>query len=67
MEDMKKFNSIADIEPLIFDNISLLEVAKGYCEFNQEKSSSIVSIIAILDIILKNQKDIARKIDLITI
>ncbi len=67
MEDMKKLEFITDLEPLIFDNISLLEVAKGYCEFNQDKSNSIASVIAILDIILKNQKDIARMIDLIAI
>ena len=44
-------------------NVDILELAKDYCEFNYDKSSSLSRLLVLLDIILANQKIIAAKLD----
>ena len=63
---MEKFNYVENfnnIEKMIFSNINLLEVARGYCENNYDKAPEIISINTIIEIILEKQKTIASSID----
>ena len=55
-----------DFEALIADNIDLLEIAKGYCEYNHDKSIAMATMRTMLNVILKNQKNIAQKLDLLS-
>ena len=54
---------ISHIEKQIITNIDLLEIAKGYCEYNFDKSSEISALGAILSIILEEQKELAQCFD----
>ena len=56
---------ISHIEKQITTNIDLLEIAKGYCEYNFDKSSEISALGAILSIILEEQKELAQCFDCI--
>ena len=53
----------AYLEEQLNINVDLLEIAKDYCEFNYDKSSSLSRLLVLLDIILANQKIIAAKLD----
>ena len=55
-----------DFEALIADNIDLLEIAKDYCEYNHDKSIAMATMRTMLNVILKNQKNIAQKLDLLS-
>ena len=44
-------------------NTDLLEIARDYCEFNQDKDSSTNTLITLLDIILANHKRLILDID----
>ena len=57
---------IIDIEEQININTDLLKVAKDYCEFNIDKSSTIGFLIPLIEIILQNQKNILAHFDNIT-
>lgn len=63
MELVQGKNIINDLEEQTFLSINLLEVAKTYCDFNYDKSDEITALGSIINIVLKNQKDVARKID----
>ena len=54
---------LAYLEEQLNINVDLLEIAKDYCEFNYDKSSSLSRLLVLLDIILANQKIIAAKLD----
>jgi hypothetical protein len=56
---------IIEIERQLNVNIDLLEIAKAYCEFNNDKSDEISALIPILEIILDNQKNVRRSLDYI--
>jgi len=63
MERFINFENIIDIETKLAENINLLEVAKGFCEFNYDKSEEVVALSSLLEIVLKNQRYIAEKVD----
>lgn len=54
---------ICDLEHKININIDMLEVAKGYCDCNCEKSIELSAIRTALGVILNNQIDIANDLD----
>lgn len=56
---------IVELERQLNVNIDLLEIAKAYCEFNNDKSDEISALIPILEIILDNQKNVRRSLDYI--
>lgn len=63
MEKTNKIEQIIDLEKLLNSNTDLLEIAKVYCESNCNKSPEVSSLISILEIVLKNQKNVIRKLD----
>ena len=56
---------IVELERQLNVNTDLLEIAKAYCEFNNDKSDEISTLIPILEIILDNQKNLRRSLDYI--
>ena len=67
---MKRFDmqeNVVDIEEKVISNLNLLELAKAYCELNYDKSDELLVISTVIDIVLKNQKELIKKIDLISI
>ena len=56
---------VVELERQLNVNIDLLEIAKAYCEFNNDKSDEISTLIPILEIILDNQKNLRRSLDYI--
>ena len=56
---------IVEIERQLDVNTDLLEIAKAYCEFNNDKSDEVSALISILDIILDNQKKVKSSLDYI--
>ena len=56
-------NKFSKIEEKITLSMDLLEVAKGYCEYNFDKGQVVVALNSILEIILKNQKELADQLD----
>lgn len=63
MQNLEVQEKIREIETKIFDNISLLELAQGYCIANFEKSVEISTLQTVLDILLKQQKELAKDVD----
>lgn len=57
---MEKF---MDIEERVSLNVDLLQIAKDYCEFNIDKSIAIGTLMPLIEITLKNQKDIITNLD----
>ena len=43
--------------------IDLLEIAKAYCDFNFDKSSEILTVRSLLNVILETEKEIAKEYD----
>lgn len=56
-------DKIIELEQRLNVNVDLLEVAKSYCDLNSDKSTEMSSLSSVLDIVLKNQKDIAKNLD----
>lgn len=56
-------NKFSKIEEKITLSMDLLEVAKGYCEYNFDKGQEVVALNSILEIILKNQKELSDQLD----
>ena len=55
--------SISYLEEKINSNIDLLEIAKKYCEFSYDSVDATVPLISLVEVLLKNQHDIAEKFD----
>ncbi len=43
--------------------LDLLEIAKGYCQYNFDKGQEIVALCSILEVILEAQRYLADKLD----
>lgn len=56
-------NNITFLEEKVTLSLDLLEIAKGYCEYNYDKGPEVVAVGSIMDVIAKVQKDIADDID----
>ena len=56
-------DSILNLEQKITFGISLLEVAKTYCDFCYDKSQEFIALSSLLDVVLKNQKELAASFD----
>lgn len=59
--------NIIELEENVMQSIDLLEVAKGYCEYNFERCSEVSKIGTIINFVLDKQKDLANKLDNINI
>ena len=62
---MKRFNdsdNSIEIERGILENLSLLEIAKSYCEANFDKSDEVGRLEFLQNIILKKQKAIFNQL-----
>ena len=53
---------IIKLEQRINTNIDLLEIAKDYCEFNQDKSCAS-SLLSLIEVVLTNQKKLISEFD----
>lgn len=56
-------DSILNLEQKITFSINLLEVAKSYCDFHYDKSQEFIALSSVLDVLLKNQRELAGKLD----
>ena len=56
-------NNLIKLEEKITLSLDLLEVAKGYCEYNFDKGQEVVAICSILEVVLEAQKELADTID----
>lgn len=56
-----------DFEQKININIDLLEIAKDYCEFNNDRGMSTSSLISLIEIMLQNQKTLIADFDKVMI
>lgn len=63
MKITTEIDKINDLEQKINFSIDLLEVAKGFCEINYDKASEMSSISTVIEILLKNQKELAGNLD----
>ena len=61
MENILKKSML--IEEKITLSLDLLEVAKGYCEYNFDKGQEVVALGSVLDVLVDVQKDIAGYLD----
>ena len=61
MEDL--IVKISHIEEQITLNINLLEIARGYCEYNFDKACEISTLGSLIEIILDNQQNLAKNVD----
>lgn len=57
---MEKF---IDVEQKIATNIDLLEIAKDYCEFNNDKASGISCLMSLIEVMLQNQRNLISDFD----
>ena len=61
MEDFaKKFSLVGE---QITSDIDLLEIVKGYCDYNFDKCRGLRTISSLVEIILKEQKVLAENFD----
>ena len=56
-----------DFEEQLNKSIDLLEIARDYCEFNNDKDTTICNLISLIDIILQSQKNLMAKFDKVMI
>ncbi len=56
-------NNLVQLEEKITLSLDLLEVAKGYCEYNFDKGQEVVAICSILEVVLEAQRELADKLD----
>lgn len=56
-------DNILNLEQKITFSIGLLEVAKTFCDFHYEKSQEFISLSSVLEVLLKNQKELAANLD----
>ena len=56
-------NKFTQIEEKITLSLDLLEIAKGYCEYNFDKGQEVAALRSILEILFETQKNLADKID----
>lgn len=52
-----------EFERKINFNIDLLNVLKGYCDLNYEKSAELVAISTVLELLLDKQMELASEFD----
>lgn len=52
-----------DLEQQLNKNIDLLKIAKDYCEFNQDKGSTVSALMSLIEIILQNEKDLISNVE----
>ena len=52
-----------EFERDINESIDLLSVAKGYCDLNYDKSSELVAISTVIEILLNKQLKLASDFD----
>lgn len=62
MERFNDFENCIEMENEILENLSLLEIAKCYCEANFDKSNEFGTLVFLLDIVLKKQRAIFNQL-----
>ena len=60
MEKLNTIDNIIELESKVVESINLLEVAKGFCEFNYDKSADILALNSVIKIVLDNQNEIGE-------
>lgn len=58
---------INNLEIKINESVNLLELAKGYCSANFEKSVEITIMMTLIESLLKQQKEIAFELDTLSL
>ena len=56
--------NITALEEKITMSINLLEIAKGYCEYNFDKGEEVIALHSIIDIVLEIQQKLANELEL---
>ena len=56
-------NKYTKLEEKITLCLDLLEVARGYCEYNFDKGQEVVALHSVIELILETHRDIAEEFD----
>ncbi len=56
-------NKYTKLEEKITLSMDLLEVARGYCEYNFDKGQEVVALHSVIELLLETHRDIAEEFD----